>query len=173
MLPTSGGPCPGQAPHSMSQQRLEKNCIFDDFLSSCEYPEIKFEVTRKGSTEMHNCTKILSAVAVAAVFSVGSSAVAQDNVGPQLFANQYTQGCANSATAQMYVSPRPVPTWVGHTYITYQPFYPHEMLYRHTDRYHSYYDNGRGLNRTSVRYSAPPLRTMMGSMARSFSLPRP
>ncbi|MCC9603838.1 hypothetical protein LOC67_25080 [Stieleria sp. JC731] len=78
---------------------------------------------------------------------------------PDLFYNFYTQGQCNNANAQMYVSPLPTPQFVGHTYFTYQPFYPHEMLYTHKDRYHNHYDNGRGLNRTRVKYSTPPVRT--------------
>lgn len=78
---------------------------------------------------------------------------------PDLFYNYYTQGQANRVNAQMYVSPLPVPPNVGHTYTTYQPFMPHEMLYRHTDRFHNHYDNGRGTNRTRVRYSYPPVQT--------------
>ncbi|TWU19671.1 hypothetical protein [Allorhodopirellula heiligendammensis] len=78
---------------------------------------------------------------------------------PDLFYNFYTQGAANSANAQMYVSPVPVPQHVGHTYLTYQPFYPHEMLYKHHDRFHNYYDGGRGMNRTHVSYYYPPVRT--------------
>ncbi len=78
---------------------------------------------------------------------------------PDLFYNFYTQGAANRANAQMYVSPVPVPPHVGQTYITYQPFHPHEMLYKHHDRFHNYYDGGRGMNRTRVSYYYPPVRT--------------
>lgn len=78
---------------------------------------------------------------------------------PDLFYNYYTQGNVNSANAQMYLSPVPVPPNVGHTYYTYQPFYPHHMLYAHTDRYHNNYDNGRGINRTTVKYSYPRVWT--------------
>lgn len=77
---------------------------------------------------------------------------------PDLFYNFYTQGAANAANAQMYVSPVPVPPNVGQTFLTYQPFYPHEMLYKHNDRFHNYYDGGRGLNRTNVKYTYPPVR---------------
>ena len=80
---------------------------------------------------------------------------------PDLFYNYYSQGNCNQANAQMYVSPLPVPHFVGHTFFTYQPFYPDEMMYWHKDRYHNFYDNGRGLNRTKVRYSGPPVRTAM------------
>ena len=100
------------------------------------------------------------------------SANAQDySLAPPLFANQYTQGYANQATAQMYVAPVPTPEWVGHTYYTYQPLYPHEMMYAHTRRYHSYYDGGRGLNSTKVHYGpsiSSVLRGKFGSI-----IPRP
>ena len=78
---------------------------------------------------------------------------------PDLFYNYYTQGYSNTANAQMYLSPLPIPPNVGHTYYTYQPFYPHHMLYAHKDRYHRYYDNGRGMNRTRAVYSYPPIKT--------------
>ncbi len=60
-----------------------------------------------------------------------------------LFDNYFTQGYANQANAALYISPVGVPGWVGHTYITNQAFYPHQYLYAHHDRYHSYYDQGQ------------------------------
>lgn len=78
---------------------------------------------------------------------------------PDLFYNYYTQGNCNTTNAQMYISPVPVPPNVGHTFYTYQPFMPHEMLYWHKDRYHNYYDGGRGMNHTKVHYYAPPVKT--------------
>lgn len=83
---------------------------------------------------------------------------------PDLFYNFYTQGNCNRANAQMYMSPLPTPPNVGHTFFTYQPFYPHEMLYHHKDRFHNYYDNGRGMNRTKAVYSSPPLRQAMSNI---------
>lgn len=83
---------------------------------------------------------------------------------PDLFYNNYTQGNANLTNAQMYVSPVPVPPFVGHTFITYQPFMPEEMLYWHTNRYHNYYDGGRGMNHTRVHYYAPPVRTGVSNL---------
>ena len=77
---------------------------------------------------------------------------------PDLFYNYYTQGHANQVNAQMYLSPLPVPPNVGHTFFTYQPFYPHEMMYWHKNRFHKYYDNGRGMNRTRAVYFSPPVR---------------
>jgi hypothetical protein len=82
---------------------------------------------------------------------------------PDLFYNYFTQGYSNRANAQMYLSPLPIPPNVGHTYYTYQPFYPHHMLYAHKDRYHRYYDNGRGMNRTKATYSYPPVKTAISN----------
>jgi hypothetical protein len=93
--------------------------------------------------------------------------------GHDLFYNYYTQGYANGANAAMYISPVPVPPNVGHTFHTYQPLYPDEMLYWHKHRYHNYYDNGRGLDRTKVLYYAPPVRTGANYVWRKIQLPRP
>jgi len=112
---------------------------------------------------------------LAVVSLVAGPSLGQEHggVGPHLFANQYTQGYANQTTAQMYIAPVPVPQWVGHAYYTYQPLYPHEMTYWHTHRYHSYYDNNRGLNRTRVHYYSPPVKTFISGLHQTLSLPRP
>lgn len=68
-----------------------------------------------------------------------------------LFYNQYVGPGPGGRAAQMNVSPLPVPENVGHTWGTYQPFYPHEYLYRHTRSYHNYHP-GAGWTRTNVRY---------------------
>ncbi len=82
---------------------------------------------------------------------------------PDLFYNYFTQGYSNQTNAQMYLSPMPIPANVGHTFYTYQPFYPHHMLYAHKDRYHRYYDNGRGMNRTRASYYYPPVKTAISN----------
>ena len=56
----------------------------------------------------------------------------------------------------MYPSPYPTPLIAGRTYITYQPLMPHEYMYWHHRSYHRYYDGGKGLNRTIVKYSRNP-----------------
>lgn len=83
---------------------------------------------------------------------------------PDLFYNYYTQGYQNTANAQMYISPLPVPPNVGHTFNTYQPFYPEEMLYWHKNRFHNYYDDGRGMNRTRAVYYSPPIRQAISNL---------
>ncbi len=58
---------------------------------------------------------------------------------PDVFYNFYVPpvpaGAAPGMGAQLYVSPRPVPPRVGHTWHTYPPFMPHEFLYKHRRRY--------------------------------------
>lgn len=73
----------------------------------------------------------LTVVALAAGWSHGS-AQAQDpyqEYGPTISSYNYYVG--GGWPAQMYPCPRPVPAYVGHTYITYEPLAPHNFLYRH------------------------------------------
>lgn len=76
---------------------------------------------------------------------------------PDLFYNFWQPPVCDGVGAQMYIAPQPVPANVGHTYYTYQPFMPHEMLYDHHRTYHRYYDEGRGLTRASIRWYKSPL----------------
>ena len=57
----------------------------------------------------------------------------------------------NGVPAQMYLSPRPTPPWVGHTYVTYQPFMPHEFMYAHKRTYTRWHCQG-GMTRTKIRW---------------------
>lgn len=93
---------------------------------------------------------------------------------PPLFTNYFTVGASDQATAGMYISPINVPGWVGNTYYTYQPLYPHEYLYAHKDRYHNYYNNdgANGLNRTRAVYYNPPVRTAARWIQKSIEIPR-
>lgn len=101
----------------------------------------------------------LAAVAiVGSITCAPSGAKAQDYCGPHsrpdLFYNYYVPPVAcggyGAEGAQLYISPRPTPPLVGHTYITYQPLMPHEFLYRHHRCY--YRDNGpyAGVTKVSV-----------------------
>jgi hypothetical protein len=75
-----------------------------------------------------------------------------------LFYNYYAQpGPFNGAAAEMYICPRPTPAFVGHTWVTYQPFMPHEFLYHHKRSYYTHND-GAGWRRTKVRYGTCGLR---------------
>ena len=64
-----------------------------------------------------------------------------------LFYNHYVGPGPGGVPAQMYVSPQPVPPHVGHMYNTYQPFYPHEMMYHHKRSWYTYHA-GAGWTRT-------------------------
>jgi len=87
---------------------------------------------------MH-CTRNLRRWLVAAVL------VAEATVAGTCFAAPIDGGVAGPVPdvvgpspamgAQLYVSPRPVPPRVGHTWITYPPFMPHEFLYKHRRKY--------------------------------------
>ena len=89
---------------------------------------------------------------------------------PELFYNYYSNG-QNQVNAEMYLSPVPVPPFVGNTWYTYQPLMPHNYLYPHTDTYHNHYDYGRGTNRTRVKYSVS-LQQYKQSFINNFRLPR-
>jgi hypothetical protein len=86
---------------------------------------------------------LVAAVAWAAFSGLFSSAVVAQDVypdtyypgHPKLFRNYYVGGAGQGAPAQLYVSPRPVPAYVGHTWITYEPLMPHEFLYAHHRTY--------------------------------------
>jgi hypothetical protein len=72
---------------------------------------------------------------------------------PDIFNNYYVgpSPYGGGIPAQLYVSPRPSPPFVGHTWITYPPLNPHEFLYHHCRKYHKYYRGG-GYTESCVRY---------------------
>ena len=89
--------------------------------------------------------RALLALLVAAGVSMATAVSANpinhgiDAPTPDVFSNDYVPpvpaGAAPGLGAQLYVSPRPVPPYVGRTWYTYPPFLPHEFLYRHHRRY--------------------------------------
>ena len=78
---------------------------------------------------------MVAAVSAAGAWVLGGSpAAAHDGFKKpgDLFYNYYVPPDPRQGVgAQLYVSPRPTPPVVGHTYITYQPLMPHEFLYPH------------------------------------------
>ena len=68
-----------------------------------------------------------------------------------LFYNHYVGPGPSGVPAAMYTAPLPVPANVGHTYVTYQPFMPHEFMYKHHRSTYNYHP-GAGWTRTKVRY---------------------
>jgi len=69
-----------------------------------------------------------------------------------LFYNYYVPpGACGGVGAQLYVSPRPTPPLVGHTYVTYQPLMPHEFMYPHGRTYWRR-NPGSGWTRTVVSW---------------------
>jgi hypothetical protein len=82
---------------------------------------------------------IAAAVVAIAWTSDFNTKTAQAQVVPRatapIFQNYYTSPMTPGVPAQMYLSPRPTPMLVGHTWVTYQPFMPHEFLYKHHATY--------------------------------------
>jgi hypothetical protein len=90
-------------------------------------------------------TRMIVLGALAAVGMLAATGIAAPINGgveaptPDVFYNFYTPpvpaGSAPGFGSQLYVSPRPVPPRVGHTWNTYPPFMPHEFLYKHRRHY--------------------------------------
>ncbi|MEM7312833.1 MAG: hypothetical protein AAF497_06750 [Planctomycetota bacterium] len=90
---------------------------------------------------------------------------------PDVFYNFYQPGNGGSP-AGAFPAPYPTPHRVGHQYTTYQPFMPNEWLYQHYRTYHQPYNNGTGLNRTTVHWYGTPLRTDLLTLRKFFSKAR-
>ena len=88
----------------------------------------------------------IALVAVAAPLGEGGTCQAAD-----LFYNFYAPPGYANQSAELYISPRPTPPYVGHTYITYQPLMPHEFLYRHQRTYQTYHEDA-GVTTTRVKW---------------------
>jgi hypothetical protein len=79
-------------------------------------------------------SRLLLVAAVAATWTLtASEATAVNRAAAPVSANYYVVDA--DASVALYVSPRPTPPMVGHTYITYQPLAPHEFLYLHHRTY--------------------------------------
>ncbi len=92
----------------------------------------------------------LACLAIGCSASLLSSTAKADH--PDILYNFYNgPSLAGGVPAQLYISPRPTPPLVGHTYITYPPLMPHEFLYHHHRAYYKYYRNG-GYTVARVRY---------------------
>lgn len=106
----------------------------------------------------------LCATAMLAVWSVSAASVSAQfgsgNSPNNLFSQYYTQPGASLTQAGMYPAPHWVPSYVGHSYNTYQPLMPHEMMYQHSRNYYNYYNTGGyyggadALNKTTVRWQS-------------------
>ncbi len=61
-------------------------------------------------------------------------AVDNHRVG-DLFPSYWAPMAPGHLSAPLYVAPVPSPPYVGHTWVTYQPLYPHEYLHKHMKVY--------------------------------------
>jgi hypothetical protein len=68
-----------------------------------------------------------------------------------LFSNYYVAPPTTCGVpAALYVSPRPVPANVGHTYVTNQAFMPNEWLYKHHRTYYAWHNRGGNYTKTRI-----------------------
>ncbi len=90
---------------------------------------------------------------------------------PDVFFNFYQPGNSGNPAGAL-PAPYRTPAVVGHAYYTYQPFMPNEWLYMHHRTYHQSYNNGMGLNRTSVEWYGTPIRTELHNIRKLFTIAR-
>jgi len=76
---------------------------------------------------------------VTLVSNSAQAQIGEGNYPNHLFAQYTTQG-QGGLTAGKYIAPHPIPSHVGHSYRTYEPLMPHEMLYEHDRSYFNYYN---------------------------------
>ena len=73
-----------------------------------------------------------------------AEAAARYRTPPNLFYNYYVPPVGYPGVgAQLYVSPRPTPPMVGHTYVTYEALMPHEFLWKHHRTYWRHHSDGK------------------------------
>ena len=132
--------------------------------------------------KIRNTVCSIAAVAIASLAAATVSA--QDGtLNNDLFAQYYTQPGASQVHAEMYPAPLPVPAHVGHSYYTYQPLMPHEMMYQHTRNYYNYYAGpdafygngtcrwpcGGAMTKTKVRWQSAGMYFNMTGNCRAFA----
>lgn len=98
-----------------------------------------------------------------------STALAQT---PPIFSNYYVPPYGGPG-AQLYISPRPTPPLVGHTYITYQPVMPHEFMVPHHRTYYGYNTGSSGWTKTKVCWSYNPFNQVWHKPQQVMPNPRP
>lgn len=107
-------------------------------------------------SERRLCAGLVLMAAIAGVGAFAPSKASAAGLLPvapryDLFYNYYVgPGMFGGQPAQLYVSPRPTPPFVGHTYVTYQPLLPHEFLYKHCRIYHRFNVYDCGATKTCV-----------------------
>ena len=97
--------------------------------------------------------KLMLLLAAMAAVWTGVEAGQCYGAAPDQFYNYYVPAVGYGGTAaQLYLSPRPTPPMVGHTYVTYQPLMPHEFLRPHHRTYFRSHPCG-GRTTTSVTWT--------------------
>ena len=101
--------------------------------------------------------------AVAAVMCLtAATAVAQNtetHLPNDMFSQYASASGASAINAGIYQAPHYSPALGGHSYYTYQPLMPHEMMYAHSRNYFNYYNTNQcghpdSLTKTSIRWQS-------------------
>jgi hypothetical protein len=104
--------------------------------------------------------RLLTIASCLLLFGLAGQLSAQEYCNPgspaDIARNQYVPGlpCGNAGAmnASLYVSPRPVPPYVGHTFITYEGLMPDQMLYRHHRTYYRPWGPYGGVTETKISW---------------------
>jgi hypothetical protein len=116
---------------------------------------------------------LLPTLALITVVLEASSREAQAQT-PPIFSNYYVPPSPYGGPgAAMYLSPRPTPPLVGHTYITYQPVMPHEFMVPHHRTYYGYNTGSSGWTKTKVCWSYNPFNQVWAKPQQVMPNPRP
>jgi hypothetical protein len=100
---------------------------------------------------------VLAVCGFAGGMATPAEGAVRHSIEGDLFYNYYVPPVGDqSVGAEMYLCPRPTPPLVGHTYISYQPLLPHEMLYRHCRHYKTIHEDAPPTH-TKVHWNRRPL----------------
>lgn len=88
-------------------------------------------------------TSMMAAAALVVMCWMAGPVAAQYGAGQfdnSMFLQYYANGAASQTSAGLYPAPHPVPYQnVGGAHYTYQPLYPHEMMWQHKRNYYNFY----------------------------------
>jgi hypothetical protein len=113
-------------------------------------------VRRKRSSAMKRLLFSCCALALLGSAAAQAQEYCQPGYPADVARNQYVPGVpcgdAGAIGASLYVSPRPVPPMVGHTFITYEGLMPDQLLYQHQRTYYRPHGPYGGVTETNINW---------------------
>jgi len=111
---------------------------------------------RKRSSAMKRLLFSCCALALFGTAEAQAQEYCQPGYPADVARNQYVPGVpcgdAGAIGASLYVSPRPVPPMVGHTFITYEGLMPDQLLYQHQRTYYRPHGPYGGVTQTNINW---------------------